>query len=586
MRAILLCELGPGCFRVLAAAMLLSAAINASAQEDIAPPDVQALINQATTEGKTQVVIPPGTYRISKPIALRNVQNLEILAKGVEILNTRVGETLTISGCANVKVIGLSIDHEPLPFTQGTITAIGQDRRTMEFELHEGYPLLGPEMLSTSARHFFDGKTRLWKKDANAFNRPKLEVVDGRRGRAVFDRPQNNVEIGDFVAFDRRRVDKSPCISIRSCPGTVVLEDITLYSAGGLAVVGRHCDEQVVFRRFKIERGPRPAGATQDRLLSVDADGINFAYCRKGPLLEDCEFSFMGDDAMNVHGMLLPILRVLSPTSVLVSRGKESDEFSRTIRNGDKIELLRPGTFERIGEAQCKSMTMLPDSKGISNTDVAKYFENLKNREGEPTVFQIDFSEPVDFLGVGQWLEFPDLNCPGFVVRNNYFHDHRARALRIMASDGLVEGNRIERTGAAAIQIGPELQYWREAGWVSNVTIKGNRFHDIGIGGEMVLDSTYALGVISVTARTDTSRPPYPREQDNIVIEGNEIAGSPGSGIHAFGARRISIRDNIISGTNTADSSTAGSKFQLSARLPIELEGVSDPVVENNKISR
>ena len=87
------------------------------------------------------------------------------------------------------------------------------------------------------------------------------------------------------------------------------IEDVTLFAAPGLGVESRYMDGDNYYR-YKIARGPRPAGATQDRLLSTSADGFNYAFARKGPTLDHCDFSYEGDDSVNLHGPALPITRI------------------------------------------------------------------------------------------------------------------------------------------------------------------------------------------------------------------------------------------------------------------------------------
>ena len=37
-------------------------------------------------------------------------------------------------------VLGLTIDYDPLPFTQGRIVSLSEDKRVHEIELFDGYP--------------------------------------------------------------------------------------------------------------------------------------------------------------------------------------------------------------------------------------------------------------------------------------------------------------------------------------------------------------------------------------------------------------------------------------------------------------
>jgi hypothetical protein len=65
------------------------------------------------------------------------------------------------------------------------------------------------------------------------------------------------------------------------------------------------------------------------------------------------------------------------------------------------------------------------------------------------------------------------------VIRNNQFHDNRARALLIGASDALIENNVIERVTAEAILIPADTGPWYEGPGAQNVTIKNNRISDV-----------------------------------------------------------------------------------------------------------
>ena len=53
---------------------------------------------------------------------------------------TETTRALTISHCTNVTVRGLVIDYDPLPYTQGRITAISSDKQIYDIELFHGYP--------------------------------------------------------------------------------------------------------------------------------------------------------------------------------------------------------------------------------------------------------------------------------------------------------------------------------------------------------------------------------------------------------------------------------------------------------------
>ena len=101
-----------------------------------------------------------------------------------------------------------------------------------------------------------------------------------------------------------------------------------------------------------------------------------------------------------------------------------------------------------------------------------------------------------------------------------------------MSSDGVIENNRIERTKSAAISVGCEYGYWREAGWVKNIIIRNNRLKQIGRG-SMTTPDSYTPGAISVFAKLEDYSGSC-RGNRNILIEKNSINGSEGAGIFVF----------------------------------------------------
>ena len=161
----------------------------------------------------------------------------------------------------------------------------------------------------------------------------------------------------------------------------------------------------------------------------------------------------------------------------------------------------------------------------------------------------MDLAAPVA-LRPGRWFDCPAVNSGGYVVRDSYFHDHRGRGLRIMAGDGLVENNRFERLTKSAISIGPELGFWREAGWVANLRIVGNRIREVGIDRSLAADGSYVPGAIGIFVHTQSGKPPYPAGNENIVIENNVVEDVSVAGIHAYAARGITLRGNTFARTN------------------------------------
>ena len=98
------------------------------------------------TAGATYV-ITNGSLISSMPLTLARATNVLVNGNGCKILitNPRIG-FLNVSSCSNIIVQGFSVDYDPLPFTQGTVTHnfyTGGDapkESAIEFQVDAGYP--------------------------------------------------------------------------------------------------------------------------------------------------------------------------------------------------------------------------------------------------------------------------------------------------------------------------------------------------------------------------------------------------------------------------------------------------------------
>jgi len=109
-----------------------------------APFDLQGFIDTQLKAGKKRIVVPPGRYRVapkqSVHLSFRNLTNVVIVATGVEMICTETARAINFENCHDVRFKGMTIDYDPLPFTEGRITALAPDKSWVEFEIIEGYP--------------------------------------------------------------------------------------------------------------------------------------------------------------------------------------------------------------------------------------------------------------------------------------------------------------------------------------------------------------------------------------------------------------------------------------------------------------
>ncbi|CAF1144324.1 unnamed protein product [Adineta ricciae] len=481
--------------------------INPTANSTV--PSIAVLIQNAITTGRSFVVLPAGIHRLTDQINIRNATNLEVDGTGTTLIITnRKRSILSISKANNLVIRGLTFDYDPLPFTQGTITAITLSSIT--FKVHDGYPDLDDGFGPTPSAHLFkpDGRRH---PHAHDFYKPSLKITTNRMGTLIKTGPSwpATLAIGDFVALDRRETDATNAVNIFDCIGSVTFEYITMLSSPSLSFVGRYNLDVVNFRRVTLRPGPR---------------------------IENCDISHQGDDSLNVHGPFLKITNVLSNTRFQFTHPRPYS-FLHPTKTGDTVRLQANGNFNLIGVAKFASYKL------VNTSDVVTTYEiNL-------------LTSPTIPLAVDQWFDIPELNSPDYLVRDSYFHDHRARGLRLMASNGLVERNRFERLTKCAVLVGPEFGYWPEAGWL-----------------------------ISIFVHTDKQSTPYPNDHSNIVIENNLIQEVSVAGIHAYAVNGLTIRGNKLFHTNLVRGPGTDTSTGLVTTEPISVSAAVNVTLEDYHI--
>ncbi|MBL8993453.1 MAG: right-handed parallel beta-helix repeat-containing protein, partial [Spirochaetia bacterium] len=273
---------------------------------------LQKQIDEAMARGENRLRLPKGRLLVdTSGIVVRNATNFTLEGSGKETVlvctNPSVG-FFAFFNCAKIAVKNLSVDYDPLPFTQATVVSVSPDHLFFEYEIHAGFPLLTP-FYALKTAYFFDPKTRYWKRHVPDVYLVSNTILSPTRGQLYRPtRPRNivfdysDIVPGDLVAFCNR----IPAAFVFRGSESVRLEDVEVLGAGGGALCRNMRGEN--YFRFNIRRGPRPAGASQDRLMASSADGFNYAVAPKGPILERCDFSYMGDDSVNFHGSILPVM--------------------------------------------------------------------------------------------------------------------------------------------------------------------------------------------------------------------------------------------------------------------------------------
>lgn len=522
--------------------------------------------------------LPPGEHRLPpEGWRLQGLRQVIIDGQGATLVATsRHAPALQITDCEGLTLRNFQIDYDPLPFTQGVVQKVDPATRVVEMRLHDGYPGLdavAPPQggVFTDARlQVFDPKLEQHKVGTPDYGASRLEDAGDRVVRVTLPEGQLGIDLiapQDLVTISSRAAEG---VTIRNSRD-VTLDGITIWSAPNVAILVRSCETGGIFRNVKITPGPPPAGATARRLMSACADGLNISYTRNGPLVEQCEFSYLGDDSINFHGTMVPILKWLDERTFLAALPWKNNRFDAMSRPGDVIRFLEPSSYRVLAQNRIASVATAQEPVTTWMPTLSPIWSMLKIRPESVTFYRVTLEAPAHDIPAGAFGEIPATAAPGFLIRNNFFHDHRARGLRIMSGNGAILNNRFARIKGVAISLGPEFAFWRESGWARNITVSGNHILDVGQGLNTQLPTSYTLGAISVMVRSDPDSVSSFMGNENLVIENNIIDGSSVSGISVSNARNVQIANNTISRVNLSSRTDAGRDYALTSTETISI---------------
>ena len=438
-----------------------------------------------------------------KAIDLSGARDVTVEGAGATLVSEGLMEVLTIAGAERVTVRGLTLDSSKGQFSEGRIVAVQPGSFDATFDAAE-FPVHGN--LPAFRVQFWDLVRKAYS--ATHYYSVNRSEIAPQTLRFPVNAPvgTGNIVTVSHVIFSR------PTIAVQESKD-VVVEDVTIHAGGGNAVGGERV-HNLTLRRVRAV--PRPG-----HVHSGNVDATHFNNCTGLLRLEGCEIGGQEDDCINVHcyyhTLVARIDDVTCVTRVATSYGTHLNT----------LDYFSPGERVELVERDC--------GKPV-RTYTVKACE--ADRKAMQTRVTVDEPLPAD---LGGYYLVPVDRFPRVELVNNTIFSHRARSFLIKSRDVLIEGNRFDGATSTAIQCGAETSWW-EAGPVSHVVIRNNRFRGCGTGGEM------RHGASAVSVELDAPRRDVIVNKD-IVIEGNEVEGAGNMcAFYVGNTDGALIRSNRVSG--------------------------------------
>jgi hypothetical protein len=516
--------------------------------------DLQGFLDGEIKAGNKQIVIPPGRYRLAprnrSHLSLSDLHDTDIMADGVEMVCTQTTTAIHLTNCSNVRIEGLAVDYDPLPFTEGKIVALAPDKSWMEFQLIDGYPANNLEM---RIEIFDPASGELRRSDAP--EQDALIRMGPKRYRARkyngyrFDPKYDTEKVGDIVVCGNSYAPDgawSDGIVMDNCQN-LVWQNLWMFASNSNGMVEHGCDS-IQYLRCHFDRRPLDCDFPVRgfaRMRSLNAGAIHSFDGTHGPTIIGCVFEFGGDDGVNLHGTYFLVTACQGAEVHVVSTGPPN------IVAGDTVEFLpydgklQPGA--KVLDVERTGSSTMEDRSFLAKIPLTDWGRARLEKSGDPT-YKITLDRPVDLPG-GSLICAANRMGNGFLIKDCEFSHNRSRGLLIKAGDGQIIGNKMVGNWLDAVLIAPEA-LWMESGLSNNLVVQNN-----------VIDDCHATA-IDVNALDGSSQPLPSGAHSNIKIIDNVITRSRWPNIAVTSTAGLQITGNTLVSSNDLEGLPPTNAFE------------------------
>jgi len=565
-----------GCLLAIASFALSSTVcLSATIGDPQHPADLAAALTDAYRGGDRDITIAPGTYDLpgtgKDTIALDQWADAKVHAANVTLIFQDCSfqrRPIHFIRCKNVTFEGATLRLAVPAATQGRVKAIGSDEagNYCDWQVDAGYSDKINPVKSTL--DVVDQHTRLLKVRTGDFSPASSDALGSGLFRLHFKHDMPRFETGDWLVT---RIETGSVICHVDGCENVTLSGLTMqnggfgtfFETGGAG--GNH------FLHCRITYGPRPAGATEDQIVSCGADGFHSTETTRGPDIEDCDFEGVyHDDCIAIHGSFQKVISSSGASLVLDGHG---DQYApnEPIRISDG-----KGFFE---QATCLAVNV---------------------PQGQRQAVEITLDRPLE-VPAGAKANNPNHCGRGFKILRCHLGNTRSRGILIKGDDGLIDGCTIEGCGMSAISIGPEY-YWGEANYCWNVTVSNNVIRNCvkrnGDDATVFVHGDGAIGNRHIIIRDNLFDTDYGQSimklewTDGLEIIGNRVIRpfelpleKPGHVVELAHDRNVKLAGNVVERPGEAAGSTIGIGQDVTGVVNDDSTGLETPAARPPPVS-
>ena len=391
----------------------------------------------------------------------------------------------------------MTVDYDPLPFTQGVIRSVGGDcKKNLLIDLLPGYNDVTQINFGKRDKiEIFDSTT--FELSAPTYYNVQFVEYGDRQVEAILPNCPNSKysnSVGDIAVIKTLNIN-SPAehaIRLMNC-NNLVMDSVALFSSTMFGFFETDC-KSTVYKNCTVDRRPLsddliPARTVQ-RARSLTADAFHSKHAIVGPTYDGVTARYMGDDGVAINGHYHVVTEVSS-----LPKGDKNGCIVRVIGKfgdrpnidvGDAVEIWsrdgkRIDNDVGLGGGNVVVVNIQKSSTPVTGDErdfltSQNWMPSVRPRTVTATEawdITIDKNLKSYKLPLGSLIASSDRIGNGFKVINSTIGPNRSRGILVKASQGLVKDNTLVDNWGMAIKASPEY-FWLEAGSGSNIRIQGN----------------------------------------------------------------------------------------------------------------
>lgn len=312
----------------------------------------------------------------------------------------------------------------------------------------------------------------------------------------------------------------------------VRLEAITVHYAEGMGLLAQNT-EDIYLRYFNVMLRP---SATSSRYFTTEADATHFVGCRGTVSVQHSRFENMMDDAMNVHGVYLKVVR--REGNALVGRFTHPQAYGLDWASiGDSVRLVTTTDIQQLGAPlRVSNIEVVDRATDTGAKELKITFAERLPREISPRIS----------------LSLENLTrTPSVIFSDNLIRHNRARGILINTPRPVrITDNLFDHVSGAAILFSTDCNQWYESGGTQDVVIRGNIFQDVLTS--LYQFTTAVISIHPVIPQLEKQKKPfYGRGVGSIRIEDNIFRTFDTPLLHAISVDGITWQRNRVEPTQS-----------------------------------